>query len=298
MRRFLINILQFGIVFFLIDKILFLLLFISPSLEKDDRLEKLINGEINKEIIIIGSSRGARNILASEIEKKTGKPTFNLSYPGSNMEFHEFILRTLLKFNQKPETIILVLDDPTFFINDITLEFRYERFYPLTRYNHIVQEMIDRGEKNLLTKYFALGRLSKTNFNFQKIEYSSLDSIAACGSMPISFALPDSVFRYDSYPRVYPQIEEDENKINAYIRFQERCLRENIKLITVFPPNFRAHNQSFENRVRELSLDKNVLYIYDQDNKAYLDSKYYYDSKHLKDEGAKIFTNEIVANLF
>lgn len=271
---------------------------ISPGLEKDDRLEKLINGQINKDIVIIGSSRGSRNLIASEIEKKTGKPTFNLSYPGSNIEFHEFILRTLLKFNQKPETIILSIDDPTFLLNDFSLEFRYERFYPLIKYDYLVQEMIDRGEKNYLAKYFALSRISKSNFNFKEKEFSALDTLTDCGSMPISFAQSEIEFEYDSIPKEYPRIEEDENRINAYIRFQERCLHENVRLITIFSPNYRAHNIDFENRVRELSLDNNILYVYDHKNKIYKDFQYYYDRTHLKNNGALVFTNEIVSNLF
>lgn len=298
MKRFLINIFQFGIVFFLIDKIFFLFLFISPGLEKDDRLEKLINGEINKDVIIIGSSRGARNLIANEIEIKTGKETFNLSYPGSNIEFHEFILRTLLKYNQKPETIILSIDDPTFLLDDVSLEFRYERFYPLMKYNYLVQEMINRGEKNYLAKYFALGRISKTNISFQEKQFSSLDTLTSCGSMPISFTQPEYNFKFDSIPQKYPIFLEEENRINAYIKFQERCKEENIRLITVFSPNYRAHNLGFENRVRELTMDNNLLYIYDLTNNVYKNQSYYYDETHLKNDGALIFTNEIVSNLF
>lgn len=298
MKRFLINILQFGIAFFLVDKILYLFIFISPGLEKDDRLEKLINGEINKEIIIIGSSRGARNLIANEIENKTGKETFNLSYPGSNIEFHEFILKTLLKFNQKPNTIILSIDDPTFLLDDISLEFRYERFYPLIKYNYLVQEMIERGEKNYLAKYFALGRISKSNFNFHEKQFSALDTLTSCGSMPISFSQPEYHFQFDSIPDEYPVLQEDQNRINSYIRFQERCNDENIRLITVFSPNYRAHNLGFENRVRELTLEHNHLYIYDINNSVYQDQSFYYDETHLKNDGAIIFTNEIVTNLF
>jgi hypothetical protein len=100
MKKFIFNFLLFIIVFFIFDKIFFIFIYFAPNNKVDKRLELVINGGINKDCIIFGSSRGARNIIAKQIEKETGLSSYNLSYPGSDIEFHEFLLRSFLKFNK------------------------------------------------------------------------------------------------------------------------------------------------------------------------------------------------------
>ena len=89
----------------------------TPKKQYDKRLEELIKGEINKDIIVLGSSRGSGNILAGQLEKETGLESYNLSYQGSNINFHNFILNTLLKFNKKPKYVMLTIDNSSEFGN-------------------------------------------------------------------------------------------------------------------------------------------------------------------------------------
>ena len=100
MRLFLKHILLFAVLFFIIEKSAWFLLELAPDRQYDKRLENLINGKINKDLLVIGSSRGAGNILAGQLEKQTGLTSYNLSYQGSNIEFHDFLLSILLKHNQ------------------------------------------------------------------------------------------------------------------------------------------------------------------------------------------------------
>lgn len=85
MKKFILNLFIFGAIFFLFDKIFLLLIGYVPRLEVDKRLEDLMNGNINKELVVLGSSRGARNVIAGQIEEKTGISSFNLSYPGGDI---------------------------------------------------------------------------------------------------------------------------------------------------------------------------------------------------------------------
>ena len=103
MKKFIIQILVFSITFILFEKVFYVFLYVSPKLEKDKRLEYVLNGNMNKDLIVLGSSRGARNVIASQIEDSLTISTYNLSYPGSDIEFHEFLLRSLIKYNKKPK---------------------------------------------------------------------------------------------------------------------------------------------------------------------------------------------------
>jgi len=294
MKKFLIRILVFGISFFLIEKIFYLLLLVSPSLEKDNRLEKIINGKINKELIVMGSSRGARNIIAGQIEDSLGISSYNLSYPGSDIEFHEFLLESLLKFNKPPKIVLLAIDDPSELLPSESIKFRFDRLYPLAKYSYIHKEMIKRGEKDFLSNFFALSRINKYNFYIVKKHFNALDTIRDCGSMPISFQRKNRNFNYKSIENEYQSSNELFNKVEAFLKFQQKCISNNIELYMIFSPNFQPHNPSFEKRLIELSYPEVSFFVYDTINSIYRNNSYFYDEAHLQTNGAIIFTNEII----
>ncbi|CAN0604097.1 unnamed protein product, partial [Ectocarpus sp. 12 AP-2014] len=196
-------------------------LLLSPNLEADKRLEKLVTGNINKEIIIIGSSRGARNLIAKQIEDSLHLTSFNLSYPGSDIDFQNFILKTLLKFNKTPKIILLSLDDPIEFKKNDFLNFRLDRLYPLARFNYINDEMIRRGEKNFLSQFLVLSRINKVNFDLRKKKFNEFDTVRSNGSMPISFTKQNSDLTFNTIKQQYTSEEELNIKIDSFLEFQK-----------------------------------------------------------------------------
>lgn len=297
MTKFLIKIALFITLFFFVEKIFYVFLHISPNLEADKRLEKLITGKINKDIIILGSSRGARNVISSQIEDSLHLSAYNLSYPGSDVEFHEFILRTLLKFNKPPKILILVVDDPSELLVAETINFRNDVLYPLSKYNYINNELIKRGEKNYLSHFLILSRINKMNFNLSYKKFSELDSVGVDGSMPISFQKQNVKFRFNNRTSKYSSMEELPEKISAYSKIQDLCELTNTKLIVAFPPNFQNHDILFEERLKVLANPGVSFYVYDQSEKRYRDNSYYYDVSHLQKKGAIIFTGELILRI-
>ena len=152
MKHFLYKILLFCLAFFVFEKLFYFVLFLAPTLENDKRLEMVINGEMNKDLIILGSSRGARSIIAGQIEDSLNISAYNLSYPGSDITFHEFMLRSLIKYNDKPRVVLLAVDDTIEFVES-NLEFRFDRLYPLAEYNYINNEIILSKENNFWFKF-------------------------------------------------------------------------------------------------------------------------------------------------
>jgi hypothetical protein len=296
MKKFIYMLVLFTITFFVFDKIFFIFIYLSPNSTSDKRIEQIINGEINKECIIIGSSRGARNIIAKNIENVTGLSCYNLSYPGSNIEFHEFILRSIIKYNSKPKFVLLAVDDPQELLPTESLKFRLDALYPLVSYNYINNEMISRGEKNFLSRILCLSRINRSNFDLRKKYPSALDTILDCGSMPISFQRENRIFDYkggDLQNQLYSLENELPNKVKAFKNIQKICNENGIKLYIVFSPNFKQHNISFESRIKELTDNSVGYFIYDTSNMVYKDKSYFYDESHLQTKGAEIFTDEL-----
>lgn len=293
MKEFISNIVLFCISFFILEKVFFLLILYSPTLEVDKRLEMVLKGNIEKEIIVLGSSRGARDIIANQLESEIGLSAYNLSYPGSDIEFHEYVLRTLIKFNEPPKFLILAIDVVSEISPSESIKFRLDRLYPLIKYDFVNQEMINRGEKSKLSWFFSLARINKRNFDVRPKKFAALDTLMSCGSMPISFQRKKITFDYKQKHREYLIENELEYKKKLYSKIQKICSQNNIDLIICFPPNYKSHNVPFENRMRDLSNPETKLFVYDTLKQEYKNKNYFYDSGHLKLNGAKIFTHEL-----
>lgn len=297
MKKFAFKLLLFASLFLMYDKLFIIVANRSAEAEVDKSLEYLVKGEINKDIIMIGSSRGSRAIIAEQIEKKTGFSAYNLCYPGSTVEFHEFILRTLLKFNDPPKLIFFVIDDDIYFLHDEarTIIFRKDRLYPLVKYPYIREELINQGEKDkFLSKFLILHQLNKANFDIRKKRFTPIDTIMNCGSMPITWQKKGIDWQNGTDERVYTRDNEVAEKVDAYREIIKTCNLNNIELVIVFPPLHRTHSISFENRMRELSDDKVHFYIYNTENQIYRNKDYFHDRGHLMRKGAEIFTSELV----
>lgn len=240
----------------------------------------------------MGSSRGARNVLASQLQDSLGLSCFNLSYPGSDIEFHEFLLRSLLKFNEKPKVLMLVID-PTELVQDTTINFRLDRLYPLAWYNHINNEMIARGEKNILSKFMLLSRINRKNFDIRKRHFSKNDTLLKCGSMPMSFQRVDKPFKYGTSLRPYSREGELEVKINAFRAFESYCTQNGIPLLLIFPPYYGSFKPSISDRISELKAPTTAIWIYDTSTVEFKDKSYFFDGAHLQKNGATIFTAQL-----
>jgi len=296
MKLFFKNIIIFTVVFFVIEKASWFLLGFAPSNQNDKRLGELLNGEINKELIVLGSSRGAGNILVGQLEKETGLSSYNLSYQGSNVNFHEFVLKTLLEFNKKPKTILLSIDNPSHFSSDVSIKFRSDVLEPYTKHNYINSTLIDKGINNRLSHFFCLSRLNKSHFRLKKGKVSSINPLDEYGSMPL-IKKKNLDLKYNSAISPYSKTKEAMDKINAFKSIQNLCHANDIELIYVFSPNFRPFNHNFYKRFKELIKPNEKVILFDKSKQVYQNPEYFYDYAHLLENGAEIFTSEISAFL-
>jgi hypothetical protein len=297
MKKFALKLLLFLLIFLAYDKLFLLVANRSADVEVDKRLEYLLKGEINKDLVLIGSSRGSRDIMANQIEEHTGLSTYNLCYPGSDVVFHDFIMQTLLEFNEAPALMVLVVDDSEAFVDGgARILFRRDRLYPLVKYPYVWKEMAKRGylDKDL-AGLVVLQRLNKYNFDLRQKSFTPIDTIIDCGSMPVSWQQKGLDWEYSTLERSYPLDLEIQEKVEAFQNMIRTCEEKDIQLLILFPPNFRTHSQAFEDRVRFLGGQHPHFRLYDTENPAYRDKEYYYDTNHLMRNGADIYTEEVIA---
>lgn len=284
----------FGVLFFAYDKLFIMFRDQSADKEADKRLELLLQGKINKDIIVLGASRGANNIIAGQIEKETGHSAYNISYAASDVEFHEFLLRMLLKHNKAPKIILFPLDDPNELFETHTQGFRYERLYPLVKYDDVNDELVARGEKNsLFSKVFVLHRINKTNLNLKQKQFTPEETVLPCGSMPIPFQKPGCNWVYEYANTNYDVKQEIPEKLKAFRKIVSDCRKNHIQLIFVTTPNFRKSNPLFESRMSKIAGADIPVFHFNDTNPVYRDPQYFYNESHLNTKGAVILTHEI-----
>lgn len=293
MNTFLKHLLLIGLLFFSIDKGSYFVLETTKSLQSDTRLEQLIQGNINKEVIVLGSSRGAGNILAGQLGEQINKTSYNLSYQGSNVQFHTFLVETLLKYNNAPEKIIYVIDNPYFFNNESTLKFRYDALYPLANSNYINDVLIDTNKHSWVSRYVYAARLKPKQFRFKKSFTPTINKIDTYGSQPIISKTPKKDFQFNHEVSDYDQSKELPALIDSFNKFQAICKSAAIEVIYVFTPNFSTFNEVFFERFIKIKYPETKTMIYNEKDKRYRDSSYFYDVSHLNAKGARVFTTEI-----
>jgi hypothetical protein len=288
---------MFTAFFLLFDKLFIVVRNTSPAREVDRRLEGVLEGQIRADVLVFGSSRGAQCVIAQRFADSDGPSAYNLSYPGSDITFHEYLLRQTLeiKGNQKPKTVILVVDDSDELMVSNTLEFRFDRLYPLVRYKDVRDEMVRRGKmKPIISEFMVLSQLNRSNFKLGNRQPSQNYTILPCGSMPIFRQKATFDRKYNSNINTYSPVEELDHKLEAFNAFTDLCRKNDIRLIIAVPPNFRKVTTGFIPRLEQLLNGYGTVFMYDENKPEYTDPDYFFDKAHLNEEGAKIYTDELV----
>ena len=297
MKRFLIKLIVIIVLLFVADKSLWSVINDASNRTYDKRLEKVITGEINKDVIVLGSSRGAGNILAGQIEKETGWSAYNLSYLGSDIHFHSYVLKTLLKHNKAPKKVLLATDGKFQFANDSALVFRYDKLYPLVKHKSILNKLQEDGKKSQVANWFYSLQVQLSHFNFKTENGPKINPVNSYGSKPYVYKSEATLKKnltFNTEVEAYSVSTENKSKLEAFKEFQELCKQHQIELTVVIPPNYAVLNVAFANRIKSQLIPETKLYTYNTENPVYKDASYFYDMSHLYKNGAEVFTSEII----
>ena len=293
MKKFLTQLLCFGLLFLAIDRCLIVLRNYVPQLEVDQRLEQVLQKKLKADVFVFGSSRGARDVIASQLGDSLRQNVYNLSYPGGDIEFQYFVLQQVLKY-QKPKAVLLVVDENTEVSASENVRYRLDRLYPLVKYPTVREELIRKGEKNkYLSELFILHQLNKSNFDLRYRKPSPLDTPLTCGSMPITSQMPGFTKKFDTAIPVYDPQKEFTSKRYYFNQFLHACQQSNTKVVLVFPPNFYAPSPAFYARMQHLAAHRAYLMRYNSADARYKNPDYFNDKHHLRQSGAQLFTADL-----
>jgi hypothetical protein len=268
---------------------------------------RIMQGRVNAQIVITGSSRALSHYDPRIIELQTGRSAFNLGRNGSQSDMQLAVLRAYLEHNQKPEMVIHNLDsfsfeatrqvyDPAQYVPYLYDE---ELYKPLRQFDHNIWR----------SRYLPLYGYVVTDMNFSWV--LGLGALTGWspreeyfeGFNPRTKKWTDEFqsFKSANPKGVYwPLDPEGERSVENLIRL---CKERNIQLIFVYSPEYAEMQKLTMNRVEVFTrfheLAKRYKFpFWDYSDWTYArNTQYFQNSQHLNAEGADVFSKDLAKRL-
>ena len=268
---------------------------------------ELMQGRINADIIISGSSRATYHYDPRTIEASTGLTAFNIGRVGTQTDVQLAVLKAYLEHNRKPKLVIHNLDafsfvmsreiyDPALYVPyvddkelygpliEIDPNFAKSRYLPL--YGYVVEDMNFTwvsGLKALIGSYpkqdFFLGfspRHEEWTDDFSKFK--------AGNPHGVSFAIEPAGVR-------------------ALEELIDVCQKNGIPLVFVYSPEYRGMQEMTKNRAEIFAEFHTLAHehhvpLWDYSEWTYDgDKQFFYNSQHLNAKGAALFSDDVASRL-
>lgn len=270
-------------------------------------LNRVMDGEVNADIIITGSSRALVHYDPRVIEKVTGHSAFNIGLNGSQTDMQVAFLKAYLKHNRKPKIVVHNLDTFTFVttkeIYDPTQYMPY--LYEDELYKPILRIQPDAWKWKYLPLYGYLAldlQLSwveglKTFAGIQPKENQFLGFEPRYLEWTHDFsafkaANPDGI----SFP-IEPAGVRDLEELLA------TCQHEGIRVLLTYSPIYHEMREMERNRAEVFALFHQLANRYGAelidygDNEITQHQQYFYNSQHLNAQGAELFSGLVARDI-
>lgn len=312
MKKFLVKILVFIVpiiaILYPVD------LFLSNYLKKSNThafgeysvWNDLIEGNINSEIVIYGSSRAWVGINPNLIGKELNKKVYNLGIDGHNFWLQYLRHQILLKYNKKPRHIIVSIDPFTFERREDL--YNKDQFLPYLLYNNNFHQSLKPYKGYSTTYYYIpclrfIGRTKAVNAAFGSlIKPNTNEAGRVNGFKAINTKWNKDLEKAIQKIKFY-KIDFHKPTIRLFKRFIKECKEENIKLIFIYTPEhmlgqeFIKEKKLLMNLMNEITSKNNIPFIDYSKDSICSDKKYFYNSNHLNKLGSEKFTIKLIEDL-
>ena len=308
MKKFLIQLVLFLLpviaIAFVADRVL------NSTLKKSKTSDyevwnNLLEGKINSDIVIYGSSRAWLHINPKVFEDSTGLNTYNLGIDGHNFYMQNLRHELLLEYNKPPKIIILSLDN-------FTLDKKKDLYNPEQFLPYLGNEKIATATKT----YFGL---SYFDYKLPLIRYAGQKDALKNALKILVKPSMNKIDRYKGFSGQELQWNDDLDKALAlqkkYVQhfdsativlfdhFLQSTLTKKIKVVMVYSPEYIGGQQFVSNREKLFSIYRQMsekykipFFDYSADTLC-TEKKYFYNSQHLNAKGADIFTRMLIHDM-
>jgi hypothetical protein len=267
----------------------------------------IMEGKVNADIVVTGSSRALVQYDPRTIEAVTGRSAFNLGRNGSQTDMQVAFLKAYLAHNRKPAVVIHNLDAFSF----VTTQEIFEpvQYIPYLYDSSLYDSMLKIDRDTWKSRYIPLYGYVVEDMNF-----TWLDGVAGffgwsphedyfLGFNPRQLHWTGD---FESFKEANPQgvrfdiepagIEDLKNLVSV-------CKQNGIQLIFVYSPEYKQMQQITSNRAEIFAgfhriADRDSIPIWDYSNWQYnTDKQLFYNSQHLNADGAALFSEDLARRL-
>ena len=260
-------------------------------------------GKTKAELAVFGSSRAFIQINPKILEKETKLNSYNFGLNGSKFKMQFYRFNIYLKHNPKPKIVVWNLD--TFSFSHIEEVFQPNQYVPFMLWNRDLYKALDEYKStNVWDFILPLYRYRDQVYWKDQISRSKKEKLGK-----------DGLFRKEgfmSYDRKWDVNWTKMKKKNSDFDFNDyplleelikRCKKENIKLVFTIAPEFYKGQDYMLNRDEVINRYKTTLQKYNlslldysEDTISY-QQKYFYNTTHMNNKGADVFTKELSQDL-
>lgn len=305
--------------FVFLSKLILVIFFISFTIEfvSDRGLSKLKNsvyndwnnilqGNLNSEVIIMGSSRGFVSYDSQIISRKLNLSTHNLSFNAAGFQLQQEKLDIYLKYNRKPKIIIQNIDLAHFNTNDVIPD--ENQFLPFINNFEVNNLLLKYDEKYKVLKYFSLLKYNQnigllklgvvSNFYQNDIENQSTYNGYCPQNIPFKVDY-HNLKKLDNILNENVNLNFYKSKLDKIIKFYKKKVGSETQIIFVWAPEHNLRLQAKYEKIyipiiKELitidEQNENIHFINFFNDKILNSDEYFYDTFHLNKKGSKIFS--------
>ena len=268
---------------------------------------QLMQGRVNADVIISGSSRAAYHYDPRTIESVTNRTAFNIGRAGTQTDVQLAVLKAYLEHNRKPALVVHNLDAFTF----VTSRQIYDpALYVPYLGDPEIYEPLHRIDPNIAkSRYIPLYGYAVEDMNFTWIEgLKALFGVSPKQDYFLGFSPRDmkwtddfNKFRADNPHGVGFAVEP--TGVQALEQLIEVCRENQIPLVFVYSPEYSGMQQITSDRAEIFAKFRDLSSRYHVPLWDYSDWKYdndrdlFYNSQHLNATGAALFSEDLASRL-
>ena len=269
---------------------------------------RIVDGKVNAQILITGSSRAMNHYDPQPIQERTGLTAFNVGLNGSQTDMQVARLRTYLRHNDTPVLLIHNLD---LFSFQVTHDGVYDpgQYIPYLQEESIYEALARINPQTWKSKYLPLYGYAVEDLRFTWVKglrgalgwFPTEDRFL--GFMPRELPWTAEFERFKSSHRDGVHVKVEAAGVRELEELLQLCREARIPVLLVYSPEYQDMQSITSNRAdifarfRELSMRFGAVFWDYSDSPVSANRGSFYNSQHLNSTGASVFSDQLAARI-
>jgi hypothetical protein len=268
---------------------------------------RIMEGKINAQLVVVGSSRAASHFDPTIIHQETGLTAFNLGRNGSQTDMQIAVLKTYLKHNRTPEFVIFNLDAFTF-------QTTHEVYNPAQYVPYLREDELYRPLRKINPNIWKSRYLPLYGYIAEDMSFAWIQGLRAFLPWPQRERLFDGFDPRDT--KWTDDFEKFKAKNSRPIKWDiepaavalmqelvDMCHEKSIQLVFVYSPEYSGMQALTGNRDEVFSMfaataSRHGVPIWDYSGWRHAsETEYFTNSQHLNAAGAEVFSRDVGVQL-